>query len=43
MKRLILAPKSMEGIKEKLLKSRDQKLGQNYSENHENEKRCSTI
>jgi hypothetical protein len=26
--RLVLAPKSMEGIKEKILKSRSQKLGQ---------------
>jgi hypothetical protein len=28
MMRLVLAPKSMEGIKEKLLKSRSQKSGQ---------------
>jgi hypothetical protein len=32
----------MEGIEEKLLKSRDQKSGQNISENHEKEKHCST-
>jgi hypothetical protein len=31
MMRLNLAPKSMEGIEEKLLKSRDQELGQKYS------------
>jgi hypothetical protein len=28
--RLTLAPRSMEGIKEKLLKSRDQKSGKKY-------------
>jgi hypothetical protein len=39
--RLILAPKPMEGIEEKLLKSWDRKSGQNTSENHENEKHCS--
>jgi hypothetical protein len=32
----------MEGIEEKLLKSRDRKSGQNISENHEKEKHCST-
>jgi hypothetical protein len=32
MMRLVLAPKPIEGIKEKLLKSRDQKLGQKYTE-----------
>jgi hypothetical protein len=31
MMRLNLAPKLMEGIKEKLLKSRDQELGKKYS------------
>jgi hypothetical protein len=30
MMRLILAPKSMEGIKENLLKSQSQKLGKKY-------------
>jgi hypothetical protein len=30
MMRLILAPKYMEGIEEKQLKSRNQKLGQKY-------------
>jgi hypothetical protein len=35
--RLVLAPKLMEGIEEKLLKSRDQKSGQKYSKNHKNE------
>jgi hypothetical protein len=30
MMMLILAPKPMEGIDEKLLKLRDQKLGQKY-------------
>jgi hypothetical protein len=43
MMRLILAPKPMEGIEEKLLKSQDRKLGQKYSENHENGKHYSTI
>jgi hypothetical protein len=33
--RLTLAPRSMEWIKEKLLKSWDQKLGQKYIKNHE--------
>jgi hypothetical protein len=31
MMRLVLAPKPVEGIKEKLLKSQHQKLGQNTS------------
>jgi hypothetical protein len=35
--RLILAPKSIEGIKEKL-QTRGWKIGQKYSENHEKEK-----
>jgi hypothetical protein len=42
MMRLILTPKPMEEIDEKLLKSRDQKSGQNTSENHKNEKYYST-
>jgi hypothetical protein len=36
MMRLILAPKLIEGIEEKLLKSRDRKSGKNNSKNHEN-------
>jgi hypothetical protein len=43
MMRLVVAPKPMERIKEKLLKSPDQKSGQKYSKNHENKKHCSTI
>jgi hypothetical protein len=43
MMRLILTLKLMEGIEEKLLTSRDQKLGQKYSENHENGKHSSII
>jgi hypothetical protein len=42
MTRLILAPKPMEEIDEKLLKLRDKKLGKNTSKNHKNEKHCST-
>jgi hypothetical protein len=38
MTRLVLAPKSTEGIEEKLLKLRSQKSGKNASENHENVK-----
>jgi hypothetical protein len=41
--RLVLACKPMEGIEEKLLKSRNRKSGQKYSKNHKNEKHCSTI
>jgi hypothetical protein len=40
--RLILASNPMEGIDEKLLKSRDKKSGQKISKHHENEKYCST-
>jgi hypothetical protein len=43
MMRLILASKPMDEIEEKLLKSRDRKLGQKYLKNHEKEKHCSTI
>jgi hypothetical protein len=32
----------MEGIEEKLLKSRDKNLGKNISKNHKNKKHCST-
>jgi hypothetical protein len=42
MMRLILAPKFIEGIKEKLLKSRSQKKANNTSETLENEKHSST-
>jgi hypothetical protein len=42
MMRLNLAPKPMEGIEEKLLKSRDQELGQKYSKITKNEKHYST-
>jgi hypothetical protein len=42
MMRIILAPKPMEGIKEKLLKSRDRKSGKNATENHENGKHYSS-
>jgi hypothetical protein len=38
MMRLVLAPKSMEGIEEKLLKSWDRKIGPKIFENHKNEK-----
>jgi hypothetical protein len=38
MMRLVLTPKHMEGIKEKLLKMRDKKSGQKYIQNHENKK-----
>jgi hypothetical protein len=40
--RLILEPKSMEGIEEKLLKSRSQNRAKNTSKNLENEKHCSS-
>jgi hypothetical protein len=43
MMRLILAPKSMEGIEEKLLKSWDRKIGPKISKNCKNEKRCSSL
>jgi hypothetical protein len=43
MMRLILAPKLIEGIEEKLLKSQDRKSGQKYSKKHKNEKHCSMI
>jgi hypothetical protein len=36
--RLIVAPKSKEGIKEKLLQTHGWKIGQKYSKNHEKEK-----
>jgi hypothetical protein len=36
--RLVLAPKPVEGIDKKLLKSQDQKLGQKYLKNHKNKK-----
>jgi hypothetical protein len=38
MMRLILAPKSTEGIEEKLLQTRGWKIRQKYSKNHEKEK-----
>jgi hypothetical protein len=38
MMRLILAPKTREGIEEKLLQTHRWKIGQKYSENHEKEK-----
>jgi hypothetical protein len=41
MMRLILAPKSMKGIEEKL-KPQDQKSAQKISKNHENEKWCNS-
>jgi hypothetical protein len=34
MMRLILEPKSMEGIKEKLIQTHGWKIGQKYSQNH---------
>jgi hypothetical protein len=37
MMRLILAPKSTEGIEEKLHQTHGRKIGQKYSENHEKE------
>jgi hypothetical protein len=40
--RLGLAPKSTKGIKEKLLKSRCNKSGQKYLQNHKNGKHCSS-
>jgi hypothetical protein len=39
MMRLILAPKSMEGIKEKLLQTHRSKIGPKYCKNYEKEKR----
>jgi hypothetical protein len=39
MMRLILAPNPMEGIKEKLLKYEEHKIGQKYSDNHRKRKR----
>jgi hypothetical protein len=38
MMRLVLAPKSMKGIKEKLLQTHGWKIKQKYSKNHEKEK-----
>jgi hypothetical protein len=38
MMRLILAPKFMEGIEEKLLQTHGWKIGQKYSKNHKKEK-----
>jgi hypothetical protein len=38
MMRLILEPKPMEGIEEKLLNSRDKNWAKNSSKNYENEK-----
>jgi hypothetical protein len=40
--RVVQASKPMEEIDEKLLKSQDQKSGQNTSKNYKNEKYCST-
>jgi hypothetical protein len=42
MMMLILASKPTEGIKEKLLISRDRKSGKKYLQNHKNEKHCSS-
>jgi hypothetical protein len=42
MMRLVLAPKPMKGIDQKLLKLQDRQSGQNTSENHENEKHYNT-
>jgi hypothetical protein len=38
MMRLVLAPNSMEGIKEKLLQTHGLKIGRKYSKNHKKEK-----
>jgi hypothetical protein len=38
MMRLVLAPNSMEGIKEKLFKSQEHKIRQKYSKNHRKRK-----
>jgi hypothetical protein len=38
MMRLVLAPKFMEGIKEKLFETHEWKIGQKYSKNQEKEK-----
>jgi Mg2+ and Co2+ transporter CorA len=43
MLRLFLATFAMEEIEEKLLKSQNQKLGQNATENQEKEKHGSTM
>jgi hypothetical protein len=43
MIRLILAPNSMEGIEEKLLKSQEHKIGQKYSKNHIKRKRAAHL
>jgi hypothetical protein len=43
MMRLILAPNSTKGIKEKLLKSQEHKIGRKYSKNHRKRKMGCTL
>jgi hypothetical protein len=43
MMRLVLAPNSTEGIKEKLLKSQEHKIRRKYSKNHRKRKLGCTL
>jgi hypothetical protein len=43
MMKVVLASNSLEGIKEKLLKSQEHKIRRKYSENHRKRKRGCTL